>query len=62
VQRKVLTPNDFDDLAVLARTLNEFECHWNEIAEPFEWNFTRDKLAVLMERLSAREPQLRMAA
>ncbi len=46
----------------LARTLNEFEHHWNEVAQPFEWDFTRDKLAELMERLSAREPQLRMAA
>ena len=47
---------------MLARTLNEFERHWNEVAEPFEWNFTRDKLAELMERLSAREPELRLAA
>jgi hypothetical protein len=62
IQRKALTPNDFDDLAVLARTLNEFERHWNEVAEPFEWNFTREKLAELMERLGAHEPQLRLAA
>ncbi len=62
IQRKVLTPNDFDDLGLLARTLNKFEHHWNEVAEPFEWNFTRDKLAELMERLGAREPELRLAA
>jgi hypothetical protein len=62
VQRKVLAPEDFDQLAVLARTLNEFERHWNEIDEPFEWNFTRDRLAELMERLSAHEPELRLAA
>lgn len=62
IQRKVLTPNDFEDLAVLARTLNAFERHWNEVAEPFEWNFTRADLAELMERLAAREPQLRLAA
>ncbi len=62
LQRKVLTPNSFEDLAVLARTLNGFERHWNEVAEPFEWDFTREKLAALMERLAAREPQLRMAA
>jgi hypothetical protein len=58
----VLTPNDFDDIAALARTLNEFECHWNAVAEPFEWNFTRDDLAKLMVRLAAHEPQLRLAA
>lgn len=62
LQRKVLTPNDFDGLGLLARTLNEFERHWNEVAEPFEWNFTRDDLIALFERLSAREAQLRLAA
>lgn len=49
-------------LAQPDRDLNEFERHWNEIAEPFEWNFTRDKLAELMQRLAAREPELRLAA
>jgi hypothetical protein len=62
LQRKVLTPNDYEDLAVLARTLNQFEHHWNEVAEPFEWNFTRDDLAELMDRLAPHEPELRLAA
>jgi DDE superfamily endonuclease len=62
VQRKVLQPNDFDNLAVLARALNEFEHRYNEIAEPFDWRFTRDDLATLLERLPAREPRLRLAA
>ena len=62
VQRKVLEPNDFDNLAELARTLNAFEYHWNEIAEPFDWRFTRDHLAALIARLAAREPQLQFAA
>jgi hypothetical protein len=62
VQRKVLEPNDFDNVADVARTLNAFERHWNEIAEPFDWRFTRDDLAALMERLTAHEPQLRLAA
>jgi DDE superfamily endonuclease len=62
VQRKVLEPNDFDNLAHLARTLNTFEQHWNEIAEPFDWKFTRHDLAALIDRLSAHEPQLRLAA
>jgi hypothetical protein len=56
VQRKVLEPNDFENLADLARTLTAFERHWNEIAEPFDWRFTRDELATLIERLAAREP------
>ena len=62
VQRKVLTPNDFADLAELARTLNAFEHRWNEIAEPFDWNFTRDDLATLIQRLTTHEPHLQLAA
>jgi hypothetical protein len=62
LQRKVLEPNDFEGISVLARTLNEFEQHWNEVAEPFEWSFTRDDLAELMERLAAHEPRLQLAA
>ncbi len=62
VQRKVLEPNDFDDAAEVARTLNVFERRWNEIAEPFEWDFTRDDLAALIERLTAHEPRLQLAA
>jgi hypothetical protein len=62
VQRKVLEPNDFDNLADLGRTLNAFEYHWNEIAEPFDWSFARDDLAALLNRLATREPQLQLAA
>ena len=59
VQRKLLEPNDFDNLAELARTLNTF---WNEIAEPFDWRFTRDDLAALITRLAGHESQLQLAA
>jgi len=62
VQRKLLEPNDFDDPAELARTINAFEHHWNEIAEPFGWNFTREDLASVLERLAAHQPQLQLAA
>jgi DDE superfamily endonuclease len=62
VQRKVLEPNDFDNPANLARTLNAFEHRWNEIAEPFGWRFTRDDLAVLIDRLATHQPQLQLAA
>jgi hypothetical protein len=62
VQRKVLEPNDFHNLADVARTLNDFERRWNEIAEPFDWRFTRHDLAALIDRITAHEPQLRLAA
>ncbi|MCA1681027.1 MAG: transposase [Actinobacteria bacterium] len=64
IQRKVLNPNDFDSTAQLARTLNEFERHYNKNAHPFAWNFTRQDLAELLRRLAApaQEPQLTLAA
>jgi hypothetical protein len=55
VQRKVLTPNDFDSLAAVARRLNEFERLYNQIAEPIGWNFTRDTLNDWLERLADRD-------
>ncbi|MGO9901805.1 MAG: transposase [Solirubrobacteraceae bacterium] len=51
IQRKVLDPNDFEDTAALAHALSEFERRYNQIAEPFVWNFTRAKLAALLDRL-----------
>ena len=62
VQRKLLEPNDFTDLTELARALNAFEQHWNQIAEPFDWRFTRHDLATLITRLAAHESQLQLAA
>ena len=57
VQRKVLTPNDFDDLDHVEQRLAAFERLYNEIAEPFAWNFTREKLTVWLARLSAHEAE-----
>jgi hypothetical protein len=58
----VLEPNDFDNLGNLAHTLNAFEHRWHEVAEPFDWRFTRDDLAALITRLAAHVPQLQLAA
>ncbi len=55
VQRKVLTPNDFEDLADVEQRLAAFQRLYNEIAEPFAWNFTREKLNAWLARLSAHE-------
>ena len=63
VQRKVLTPNDFDSLASVARRLNEFEQLYNEIAEPFGWKFTRQNLNEWLARLAEQQiTQLTLAA
>jgi len=55
VQRKVLTPNDFVDLADVESRLLAFERRYEEAAMPFEWKFTRNDLARLMERLREKE-------
>ncbi len=52
VQRKVLTPNDFADLAEVESRLLAFERRYEQTADPFEWKFTRDDLAKLMRRLA----------
>jgi hypothetical protein len=64
IQRKLLAPNDFASTAELARALNDFEHHYNEIAEPFDWTFSRDDLADLLTRLEEheRDPPVTLAA
>ena len=49
IQRKVLTPNDFPDLAAVEQRLLAFETLYNDTARPFDWRFTR---AMLEERLA----------
>jgi hypothetical protein len=44
VQRKVLTPNDFPDLAAVEQRLPAFEALYNDTACPFNWRFTRQQL------------------
>jgi hypothetical protein len=41
LQRKALTPDDFEDLQALAPRISAFEEHYRQIAQPFEWTFTR---------------------
>jgi hypothetical protein len=63
VQRKVLTPNDFPSLAAVEERLLAFQTHYEAIAQPFEWKFTRRNLAALLNNLSSlADPLLRMAA
>ena len=63
VQRKVLQPNDFDELAVLEQRLLGFGRHYQQIAQPFEWKFTRRDLDRLLKRLDqSAEPQLEVRA
>jgi hypothetical protein len=51
VQRKVLTPNDFASLSRLKDRLLRFESHYEQVAKPFEWKFTRRDLEKLIAKL-----------
>jgi transposase len=51
IQRKVLTPNDFDNLAGVACRLLAYEERYNETARPFAWRFTREDLARRLAQL-----------
>jgi hypothetical protein len=51
VQRKVLTPNDFADLAAVAERLRAFAALYNDTAVPFNWRFTRADLEARLAEL-----------
>jgi len=55
VQRKVLTPGDFADLAALEAALLGFQHRYETAARPFEWTFTRQDLTALLTRLALAE-------
>jgi transposase len=57
VQRKVVKPQDFPDLAALAERLLDFQDRYNATAQPFDWRFNRKSLDRLLERLAAHEQQ-----
>ena len=52
VQRKVLTPNEFDNLEAVAERLLPFETRYEQMARPFEWKFTRPDLVNVLARYS----------
>ena len=52
IQRKLLTPDDFEDLDELAAQILAFEKHYNAAARPFDWKFTRTDLNRLLARIS----------
>ena len=63
IQRKVLTPNDFPTLAAVKQRLLAFQTHYEAMAQPFEWKFTRHDLARLLNKFrSHSDPLLRIAA
>jgi hypothetical protein len=64
IQRKLLTPDDFESLDELAAQILAFEKHYNAAARPFDWKFTRTDLNKLLARIRQhdRHAPHRMAA
>jgi len=51
LQRKALVPYDFEDLDEAAAAVLAFEKHYNAVARPFDWRFTRASLNQLLARV-----------
>ena len=63
LQRKALIPVDFSFQDAVAARILAFQVHYQRIAQPFEWKFTRQDLNRLVARWAASEPeQLAIAA
>lgn len=56
LQRKALTPSDFPTAAAAAARILGFQHHYQTVARPFEWRFTRRDLARLLARCSPSSP------
>jgi transposase len=57
VQRKVVAPNDFTDLAWVDQRLMAFQERYNATARPFAWTFTKNDLDQLLDRIDRHEHQ-----
>jgi len=57
LQRKALTPADFSSQNDVAARILGFQEHYQQIAQPFEWKFTRRDLDALVARWADSEPE-----
>lgn len=62
VQRKLLTPCNFEHLDELEDQLLAFQARYEQTATPFEWKFTRKDLKRVLEKLSAQRTNQQKAA
>lgn len=62
VQRKVLTPNEFNSLAELENQLINFQTYYEKVAHPFEWKFTKTDLQRLLVKLDEQTDKQQTAA
>lgn len=49
--RKALTPDDFESFAAIRSRILGFQEHYQQLAQPFEWKFTKHDLQRLLEKL-----------
>jgi hypothetical protein len=61
VQRKALQPNNFTDLDALEEHLLNFGRRYQQIAQPFEWKFTREDLDRVLNKLDVEQASHRLA-
>jgi hypothetical protein len=50
--RKALTPDDFASFEAMQERILGFQAHYQTVAQPFEWKFTRRDLRRLLAKLS----------
>lgn len=62
VQRKLLSPNDFASLDELRARLLAFQRHYEQLARPFQWKFTKTDLSSLLAQLSNHQAPLALKA
>ena len=55
IQRKVLTPNDFANLAAVRLRLALYEELCNQHPTPFQWKFDRTKLSALLAKIETHQ-------
>jgi hypothetical protein len=52
LQHKALVSNDFQSLEELEERLIGFQSYYEQIAQPFKWNFTRRDLNDLLHKIN----------
>lgn len=60
--RKALQPNDFPSLCELKARILGFQRHYEQVAKPFQWKFTRRDLARLLAQLDSTQRMVHRAA
>lgn len=62
LQRKALTPADFSSQDAVADRILGFQHHYQSVARPFEWRFTRQDLTRLLSRCVPSADSVKLAA